>query len=258
MKLGRNNKIVILLFAFAIIIVPLSIHFAFVPEEQARIQSEWTAGELLGYCGAIIGAAATIFAINMTINFTMANQREARKLSIKPYMQTSSDPAYDVHENPYENYNAVFTTYGTPPYSTFHSPFVFKHEAHSPTEATAREIARHTLYNENYFILYEITNVGANNAVDVSLMINDQSIIPPFVIPVNSKKSFLIRVNTILLVENSLKLTFSIVFSDIASISSYEQHETVFIVRDTDEQFLYTMQSIQDLLTKPQEIPEVK
>jgi len=256
MKLGRNNKIIILLFALAIIIVPLSIHFIYVPEDQASTQSEWTAGELLGYCGAIIGAAATIFAIIITINFTMENQKEARKLSIKPYMQTMHKPVYDVLENTYESINVIYVTYATPPLASFNLPYVLRNNARNAVDATARVIYSNTFFRENHYILYEITNVGANNAVNINFKINDQPVIPPFVISINAKKSFLIRLKSDQLVDNSLELVFRIEFSDIASISTYEQHETIMFVKDPADQTLTTTQQIDELLTKPQEIPE--
>lgn len=219
MKLGRVNKIIIILFILAVFIVPLSIHLIFVPAEKACIQSEWTAGELLVYCGAIIGATATIVAIIMTINFTMENQKESGKLAVKPYMQSVYKPIYGSLTDADRVENITYVTYGMPPTSSHILPAAIGNAFSSSSTLAARTTQALNFIRENHLILYEITNIGANNAVNINFKINNQPIIPPFAIPTNTKKSFLIRLKAELLVDNTLELTFKLEFSDIAVAS---------------------------------------
>ena len=52
-------------------------------------ESTWTAGDLLSFLGAIIGAAATIYVLQETIKVTIAQQKEEHAYLIRPYIMAS-------------------------------------------------------------------------------------------------------------------------------------------------------------------------
>ena len=92
MKKDRIIKIVIIILsilvgAFAVVCVPLIINYCYL--ENKIFETVWDGAELLGYYGSILGAVATIIAVVMTIKFTIKNQKEEKKLSIRPYLQTN-------------------------------------------------------------------------------------------------------------------------------------------------------------------------
>ena len=75
---------------FFVFVIPIVINWMYkTPAKLPIFAMSWEAKDVLSYYGSILGAVATIIALTATIKFTRENQKEERKLSIRPYLQTS-------------------------------------------------------------------------------------------------------------------------------------------------------------------------
>jgi len=81
----KKHKAHSALFALAIFLLPIIIiHCLFKLSAPCNfLAAEWSVGELLEYCGAILGAIATIIALIATIQFTVKQNRIAQEHEIK-------------------------------------------------------------------------------------------------------------------------------------------------------------------------------
>lgn len=67
-----------------IIVLPIAIHFLFKQDFNIKwLYAEWSAGDVLGYCGTIIGALATIIAVYITIKHTKEEQIKLLKIQFE-------------------------------------------------------------------------------------------------------------------------------------------------------------------------------
>ena len=73
---NHKKKIVTALFV-AIIGVPLIIHVLFkIHPAVSFFSAEWSAGDLLGFYGVLLGACATVAGVYLTVRYAQANYRE--------------------------------------------------------------------------------------------------------------------------------------------------------------------------------------
>lgn len=168
--------------------------------------AEWSAGDLLLYLGAIIGAVATIYVLQETIKSTINQQREER--SYIEHKQ-KEDKAFSIR--PYFLITAK----------------ELKAENEDIIEIPNSFIDREWAGNIN--VLVSIENVGAGNAVDVYAKIsqNDNNeIIVPIPALIVGRVQFL-------LIKQCLpqKLQFEIEYSDIACIGTYVAQTSISIIR---------------------------
>lgn len=169
--------------------------------------AEWTAGELLSYCGSIIGAIATIYVLQETItatadlqteerNYLSKQQREDNAFSIRPYFLITADQ---------------FVPSDNDRYIELLSPMIEKK------------------WSGDINVLVKLENVGAGNAVDVFATvyqsINEKFTVQIPVSVVGRQQTFLIR--------NCLDqdLYFEIEYSDIANIVKYTAKTKISIIR---------------------------
>jgi hypothetical protein len=80
-KFINEHKVIFVLIVIGIFVLPIIIvHILYkFTAPYTWLVAEWEAGDLLNYCGAMLGAAATIIAIILTITFTVENQKIERK-----------------------------------------------------------------------------------------------------------------------------------------------------------------------------------
>lgn len=87
----RYKKLLISILTVCILIfvIPIVINLTFQMLTFLPILSiDWDDSDALGFYGELVSAAATIFVLHKTIQFTIDNQKEERKLSIRPYLVT--------------------------------------------------------------------------------------------------------------------------------------------------------------------------
>lgn len=249
----RIGIIAIVLFLFPILIV----HSLFTITSPCKwLIANWTAGDVLVYCGEVFGAVATIIAIIFTIIFTQENQQIERKLSIKPHIQTEHRPIYNSDKlMGLVNNRALFVTYPIDEReiigSSYELPYFLRESEKKDPE---KEILK-TLdsLRKFYIIQYTISNAGAGNALNLSFTIDANPVIPPFSLTVNDTKIFVIILKAELLKDIRRSIQIKHVFQDVASIAKYEQHETITLLKE-DNGMLKLSQHLNDLLSQPQEI----
>ena len=84
-----------------IFIIPIAINWAYkTPASLPIFSMDWEAKDVLSFYGSLLGAAATIIALKETISFTRESQKEARKLSIRPYLETQKYNYTDLQKIP--------------------------------------------------------------------------------------------------------------------------------------------------------------
>lgn len=168
--------------------------------------AEWSAGDLLLFCGSIIGAMATIYVLQETIKITINQQsenriyldnqqREDRAFYLKPYFIITAQEANLIEEIK----DDIF------------------------------QIDLSEFWNGDMDILITIENVGAGNAVDVCAILlqkNNKEIIYPIPALIVGKKQFVLIKRCF-----SQTLEFKIMYSDIANIATYTARTSINIIR---------------------------
>ena len=252
------SSLISIVVAIAIILLPiLIVHILFKSNTSSWLQAEWSAGDVLSYLGSIIGAIATIVAVILTIRFTVKGQqaeqkrqKEAQKLSIKPHLQTDSNPIYDLAKaEELADGKTIFVTYPDSlpdsfPSSTLDIPYIIKSQKNKAVSV-----------KEYYILRYSLSNVGAGNAIAVSFYIDDmpKPFIPAFSLVVNTCKDFVFILKRDLISDKERKINFHFEYSDTASTARYKQRETIYLYLETDGS-LNTRKDIMDLINMPEEI----
>lgn len=218
--------------------------------------ANWKAGEVLGYCGTVLGAATTITAVVLTIIFTQENQKGERKLSIKPRLQTEYQPIFDREKAIKQVTNrAVFVEY---PFdekegisNSYDLPYLLK--KFEKKNSTDEIINGLDFSRRCYIIQYNVSNVGAGNAVNLFFTIDNNTVMPPFSLTANNTKVFVIILKAELLKDNTRPIHFKFKYEDVASIARYEQNEKIILLAD-DNGFLNSSQNMNDVISVPVEI----
>lgn len=168
--------------------------------------AEWSAGDLLQFCGSIIGAMSTIYVLQETIRTTMIQQNEDR---IYLENQQREDKAFSL--KPY---------------------FVITAQEAKLTDTNRGDVYHLGLsesWGGNTDVLITIENVGAGNAVDVYMVLsqkNNEKIYSPMPALIVGKKQFVLVKRCY-----SQTLEFEMKYSDIANIISYTARTTISIIR---------------------------
>ena len=259
-KWVKEHKIWSAIITIALFLLPIMIvHNLFKITAPCKwLNANWTAGEVLGYCGDVVGAAATITAIVLTIIFTQDNQKGERKLSIKPHLQTDYQPVFDWEKiiGQVDN-RAVFVVYPhdeTERISSSNEPpyLLRKSDKKEPT----REIIKALDCSRRcYIIQYNVANVGAGNAVNLSFTIDDKPVIQPFSLTVSDTKVFIILLKAELVKDKARSIYFKYEYQDVASMARYEQHETIVLLQE-DNGSLNSSQQLNGVISQPKEILE--
>ena len=270
----RNNIALIIVFGVLAVIIPLIVHFIFVPQGQsAPIESRWKAGEFLEYCGSALGAIATILVLIYTISFTIKNQekeqtffirnqRAERKLEIKPHLYSNYKSLASIPELPSYGSDTIYITIGHSVNCNFEVPRINPHASENAEPAT-RLCLDLIFLRTNYVILYELSNVGAGNALNLEFWYNNHLIMPAFALLVNAKKFFVIILKDEILIDNNHHfINFNLRYSDVASLGRYEQIERFDFYRegvlDEGTQTLHVRRDMADLLSLPREIRRIE
>lgn len=203
-KIKHHWFITIMLVSVAIMLI---VHILFkikIPIEC--MVAEWSGGDLLLYCGSVIGAVATIYVLQETIKTTINQQREERA-----YLENKQkeDKAFSIR-----------------PY------FLITAKEFKPEDGDIVEIPDSLIAKEwtgDINILISIENVGAGNAVDVCAIVsqtdNIEKIVPMPALIVGRTQTLVIRCCL------PQKLQFKLKYSDIANIESYIAKTNINVIR---------------------------
>lgn len=249
-------------------IVPLGIDWAFKePALFSILQVAWQVDDALSFYGSLLGAAATIFVLLRTIKFTVDNQKEERRLSIKPYLETTRYGYTNPLTIPDEQ-GVVYISLskqGCAYRGTLPEDVVGVQKDHrdlqkritvDSDEQAAFDSSVDKIGREKYHMLYEVTNCGAGNAVNVQFRIDKYEPLSSFCITTTQSKKFMLILNKNLLNNNDeYSINIRFVYDDIASLTHYCQHEIITFTLDKTGE-LKTFQKASSMLSKPIEIPQ--
>lgn len=259
----KDHKIFLVVIIIFIVLMPVIIvHLLFsFTINFTFLNPKWTAGEVLGYFGNILGAMATIIAIIITMKFTIENQKNERKLSIKPNLQTNFKRiSYNDIKNKIEQAekNILFIKYPSNKNERIESSYNYSSFFDNSVKKSLEGKIIGNLQNSRDYciILYSISNVGAGNAIKLKFKINNLSVfIKPFSIAKNDKLLFIIILKKELLENNNsyYSLLFQLNYQDVASLAEYEQHETIDFKKD-DKNNLDLSQKTNQIISSPSEV----
>lgn len=269
---GKNKKRLFLwglMLVLLLFVVPVVINWMYtVPAPFSWLEMHWDAADVLGFYGSILGAAATIFVLLRTIQFTIENQREERKLSIKPRLESKWGPYFEELTD-LKNGEYVFIEFGpngiTSSEQIPHSiaNIISLKERTENIAPDKRDdnywidnatlgYAQEGFSNKNCLVIYEIINFGAANAINVEFRINNDLVLPRFCISTTKSKKLILIVHETRLLDGYLPIKVSLRYTDIGSIGQYEQIESFHISKA--EVGFNTMQDFADMLSVPQEL----
>lgn len=223
----------------------------------------WNGADVLSYYGSLLGAVATIVALICTINFTIKSQREDRKLAIKPRLESKwqhyNKKIFSLSEDDdiiYVNFDLTGIFAQDTMTSETASILSLFHAAES-NESNSLDETFLDLYKEDYlrkhlYLLYELQNFGAGNAIDVEFKINNSLIFPKFCISTSTPKKFMLIISEDILEDETFDFNISITYTDICSLAKYVQTES-FIIFKADNEF-QSMQDYENKLSEPKEI----
>jgi len=256
---------------FFMFVIPILINWAYAtPAFLPIFEMKWQGADALNFYGSILGAAATIYVLRKTIKFTIDNQREERKLSIKPYLETYKYRYTDFEDLPTERnvvylevYPDVVTYQGGLPEDIsliidLKNRGDYKENYNVKLDEVLYKAQMDNYLQEKYLLYYEISNLGAGNAINVNLKINDTEAMPSFGISTKESKNFVFILNSKLLEktkDNKCLLKLSFEYSDVASLAKYVQTEEVIFC---EKNGLNTVQLKKHLLTSPIEFKKNK
>jgi hypothetical protein len=149
--------------------------------------------------------------------------------------------------------NLIYIIVGTEYSSSFQPPFLYK-DAYTPDADNLGSIRKSLDFMKKTHVLqYSLSNCGAGNAVNIEININDNKVMPPFVLVVDKKIKFIMLLESELLADNEYIVEISITYGDVASIGIYKQEERIRFFRCEDNT-LSTSQKIEWFLSKPEEV----
>lgn len=263
--LNKYKKSIIWFFVIGIIGIPLLIHIAFkVNPSIDFFVAVWDAGDVLSFYGSILGAVSTVLAIMVTIKFTLENQKEERKLSIRPYLQVQKQYYTNFDSLPIGT-DVVYVDIRNGVIESQSGAFDEIYDIINPKEKKYNvEISNQAVYAANvsnylkdrYLLYYEISNCGAGNAINVSLNINDSKNILNFCVTTTEPKKIMFVLNRELLnLNKKYKFRFSLTYSDVASLGKYSQEEELTFTSNSAGDLITTKMS-NSYLTDPVELTE--
>ena len=243
--------------------VPMIINALYI--KNKGYMTAWSGEDVLAYYGSLLGATATIIAVVLTIKFTVNNQKEERKVSVKPYLQTKYQLLSSYSAGQFDNVD-LFIQYKKGLIETarelptwLQKIEILNHKSSEYNDISGRlsikreiEEINKRYFKNNYIIDYRIKNYGSNTAIDVGLYLNGMCLLPKFCIGTNDEKQFVIMMSED---DNETLLSIVLEYFDVYSIGKYQQKES-FLLRKYGEE-LQVVQFKENLLTSPEEVTEV-
>ena len=256
-KQEANIKIwKLILLIVPIILIIIGIPFLIIILNKNGSILTYSIDGILSYIGAFLGAIATIIAVTITIRFTAKQQKNDRKLAIKPYLTTKiKSCTFKEFANKDTNnilYTEITAKSNIVPYvRSKKPPYFFAPEKLARTDIIKSEYSIPQFNKNIYFIEYLITNIGAGNALNLDINICGWPMSLGHV-PVNDTISLRIRFN-IEPKDLEYNCRIKLEYEDVASIAKYNQYEHFSFV-NLDSSGVSFAQVGNDILTKPEEI----
>ena len=204
--------------------------------------NDW-AGFWGGYLGAIMGSAATIGGVYLTISDDREKRikeeknrflevQERRRLDIIPYLNTMYYIPKHIDET--EKTNMYFVDYSGEELGI----------RNHLTEKYRREIEKPS--NNLYVLNYQIKNIGSGSAGGLYIKINEDTVVENVALAQNEIMTLCFLFKVINLKEKSVRI--ELMFDDVADIGHYSQEEIWKF--ETDEQEICLVR--EKILSKPQ------
>lgn len=87
MKNSIKKYAIWLLIIIFVIVIPVIINSLFkCPSPVGFLAAEWTAGDMLGFYGALLASVATIIGVYLSIEYAQRNYREDEQNRVRPYL----------------------------------------------------------------------------------------------------------------------------------------------------------------------------
>ena len=265
----KKHPFISLIVVLGIVLLPFILYIIF----KLAGKSFWTAGDLLEYWGAVLGAAVTFGTIALAIHhfnreLAQRKQEEIQHLQeqkdrIQPYLHTESRKADILSVQKPAGENVCYIQYPANDYDESNVAPSASFEMSSvirdfKDKGQLEQLGEMT--NQHYCLHdYRITNAGAGNAVKVLLKIDGYAPKPPFSIVQGETKYFVfIFYRSLLRGQNQRKITIELYYSNRMSSQSYQQteHFTLKENEENDDECLMVRQTSLDLITPPQEFNE--
>lgn len=235
----KKSKLLYIAALFAIIaIIPFIVSAIFKIHPHHNIFSaEWTSDGYLGYIGSLIGTAATIYAVRITIVNERKRQEEERIILAKPWL--SSETLLLCSNKDIQEEENGKTTFVAPNGELFGS---------SKEAPWAVKKGTHEINKTDCVIRYEIMNAGGNTATRLHFTLDGYPLFPDFALAKDQVKK-IIFVLPLREGEKQSQYVLKFVYGDVVSSMTYSQIETLNIMQD--EHGVTFSQSMADLLTAP-------
>lgn len=251
------------------VVIPLLINWLYsIPAPTSFLATRWDAADALGFYGSLLGAAATIFVLQQTIEFTKDSQREDRKLSIKPRLETQWLP-YAMHLLSLDQDEYLFVCFDENSITSskllperIKRILAMKKKLDITKESSSSfdynigkitfESSVTSLLEKHSISLYEIYNYGVANAIDVNLQINGTEVCQRFCISTGQPKRIVLIVHESQLIDQHKQMDITLQYTDICSIGLYQQTETLHIRKNTNR--FDIIQNDNDYLSTPTEL----
>lgn len=191
----------------------------------------------LGYIGALIGAAATIIAVKITIAHERKQHEQERFLFARPWL-TSESILLNSNDEIKQEADGQTT-------------FVFRDSKGfvcSKKVPYLIEKEKHEINKKDCVVKYTIANAGGNTATKFKLTIDGAQLFPDFAIAKGSKRK-IVFVLPLRESEKTSKYVLKFIYGDLVSNAIYSQTEALNVVQD--EYGVTLTQSMDDLLSSP-------
>lgn len=192
----------------------------------------WDKSDLMGYYGSIMTAVAAIAGVYFTLDYSKFKQMEYEKLRVKPYLQVM----------PSSNEVSLNNIFGIRPYEIYVCKDFNKEETETgygvlPDELYDLSITRdfrriNWILKNSIFLNFDIRNIGADSAIKIKVIINNNTIVNGFSLSKNESKFLRIlivfnketEINDKVILED---MNIRILYENIYGNQMYEQNDCI-------------------------------
>lgn len=192
--------------------------------------------------GSLLGAAATIGAVLLTIAHNKKEFEERRILSVKPYLKSDyirfrDEKSFEIYDENILKFEIDLEKHKIVPVST--PPSDFLRIAKDKKNETG--LVEYYGFSKLFLIIeYSLENIGASNALNLLMTFENDTFypVPHVTSSVNQKTKFHFYFKYYSFKENDVEkempITIKFLYSDINSEAIYEQVDEIIILRDLD------------------------
>lgn len=234
-----KNIIIITLLLLLIIIVPIIINELY--KSGNGYITIWGKEEVLSYYGTILGSAATIGAVVITIMYNEKVRKIDRINQIRPLLDHQLDisTANKLKDQGGRNKKIIFLS--------------FK-EVREIKQAT-KEMIENVNNRKDLYVNYHISNVGGGNALVIKLCIDGKKTILPFNLKVNEEIDIGIIINKSYMDEYYTNINFMLLYRNVDGSAYYNQSENLAFQK-SDNNYMFI--NVSGRVNSQQEISEVE